>query len=183
MRERVEAHTHVPVHRVVRASWPDPLDTTHSRDGGRWNPAQAYQVLYTACSPAVARAIAWERLGTAGVEPEDLTPGALPQLVEIGWTGKVVDVVSPAGIAAAGLAPDYARDAGREITQPRAAAWFEAGREGVVCRSATLARAGQDRWPEPHEPWGELAIFVENARRVPRLGRRIEGTEFLYAGP
>jgi RES domain-containing protein len=181
--ERLQPHAHVPVHRVVRASWPNPLDTSFSRDGGRWNPPQTYEVLYAACSRAVARAIAWERLRTAGVVPEDLMPDALPQLVEIDWSGEVVDVVSAAGVAAAGFASDYPRNVGWELTQPRAAAWFDAGREGVVCRSATLSRAGQDRWPEPHDPWGELALFVKNARQAPRVRVRIEGTEFLYAGP
>lgn len=51
-------HDHLPLYRIARAGWADPLDIEPGRrTGGRWNAANTHGVLYTCCSVAVARAI------------------------------------------------------------------------------------------------------------------------------
>jgi RES domain-containing protein len=179
---RVIAHGHVPIFRVVRAGWADPLDTGGARKhGGRWNPPKSFPVLYACCSVAVARAVARERLDHAGVVLDDLGPQALPQLVELAWKGTVVDLASADGLASAGLPLDYPRGVGHDRTQPLGQAWHGARRAGVLCRSATLGRAGFSAWQGPHEPFSEAAIFTGNAPK-PRLLRRRAGLDWLDAG-
>lgn len=166
-------HDHEPIYRVVRAGWGDSLDASFSRRklDKRWNPPDVFAALYTCCSEGVARGITLDLYRFAGIVLEDLQPTARPLLVEIGWTGEVVDVASPAGIAAAGFPPTYPLGVDQSLTQPVAAEWHAAGREGVGCRSASLARLGLITWDGPHTQWGELAIFVERTRRPPRLVR------------
>lgn len=171
---RIVAHDHEPVYRVVRAGWTNPLDTTYSRRkaDNRWNPPDRFAALYTACSEDVARAVTLDTFRFAGVQLDDLQPSARPQLTEIGWGGRVVDVASAEGVEAAGFPLTYPHGVGYSETQPRAVGWHIAGSEGIVCRSASLGRLGRSSWEGPHERWGELAVFVENARRKPALLRR-----------
>jgi RES domain-containing protein len=171
---RLVAHAHA-VYRVVRAGWPDPLDTSFSRDrGGRWNAPGSHRVLYTCCSLPVARAVAREALARAGVTVDDLQPAFRPILVEVAWRGQLVDVASAEGVSAAALPATYPRGTGYTVTQPLGRSWHEAGIAGVVCRSAALSRAGLDRWEGPHEPFGEAALFVDNTSSRPSIVRRHE---------
>lgn len=175
-------HTHVPVFRVVRAAWPDPLETAHAMTrGGRWNPAGAFAVLYAACSERVARAVVIDVFRLAAVELDDLMPEAQPALVEIDWRGQVVDVASPEGVAAAGFAPDYPAGAGRDATQLTGVRWHDGRHECVAARSASLGRLGFARWEGEHAAWGELAVFVANARTQPRLLRLRRDLAWLTA--
>jgi len=174
-------HQHEPVYRVVRAAWADPLDTSFSRQrpDNRWNPPGEFGALYVCCSEPVARAVTLDILGFAGLVLDDLLPAVRPQLVEIGWSGPVVDVASAEGVAAAGFPASYPRGIAYGDTQPAAAVWHRAGREGVVCRSASLLRMGVREWSGPHERWSELAIFVANAARKPSLLRRRADLEWF----
>ncbi|MFN8558508.1 MAG: hypothetical protein U0531_14580, partial [Dehalococcoidia bacterium] len=62
-------HDHVPVFRVVRAGWPNPLDASFSHNqSNRWNPRGAFPALYTCCSPAVARAIVLDIFNLAAID-------------------------------------------------------------------------------------------------------------------
>lgn len=167
-------HDHTPIYRVVQAAWIDPLDASFSRrtPDRRWND-ESFPALYCCCSEAVARAVALDVLRYAGLELQELQPGAHPRLVEIAWRGRVVDAATPEGLEAAGLPPGYPRHVSRHETRRRAAAWHGAGEaEGVVCRSASLARLGVESWPGSHEAWSELAVFPHRARRSPELLRR-----------
>ena len=182
---RLVAHDHEPLLRVVRAGWVDPLDVSFSRArrDNRWNPPDAYAALYTCCSEGVARGVTLDLYRLAGIVLDDLQPVARPQLVEIGWDGEVVDVASAEGVAEAGFPPTYPVGVDPSDTQPVAAAWHAVGYQGVVCRSASLARLGVGAWNGPHQRWGELAIFVERARRRPELLRRRDDLDWLRAGP
>lgn len=176
---RLLDHRHQPIYRVVRAGFADPLDAAHAKTrGGRWNPASIFPVLYTCCSVAVGRAVARERLDQAGVVLDDLRPEALPQLVELAWKGKVVDLTSAEGLAAVGLPEDYPRGFAHDRTQPLGKSWHDERRHGVACRSATLQRAGFAAWRGGHESFSELAIFVDHAQR-PKLLRRSSGPDWL----
>ncbi len=175
------SHNHVPIFRVVRRSWTDPLETAFSKRtprGNRWN-TQEFAALYCCCSEIVARAVVLDVFRLAGVEFEELQPAYQPQLAEISWEGEVLDVSSVGGISAAGLPDDYPRNVDHASCQTLAAKWQAEGCEGLVCRSASVARLGYSSWEGPHVPWGELVIFVENARRRPHLVRRREDTEWL----
>ncbi len=142
--------------------------------------AGAFAALYVCCSEIVARAIALEKLSRAALLLEDLQPEARPQLVEIEWTGRVIDVASSEGVEAAGLGADYpSGHEGHGLTQEKAHQWYEEGREGVVCRSATLYRLGKKDWRPPHQAWGELAIFVTLATVPPELKRRRPDSDWL----
>lgn len=172
--ERTVRHDHEPVYRVVRAGWVDPLDTSYSRrrSDNRWNPPDAFEVLYTCCSEDVARAIALDTFQYAGIVIGDLQPEVRPQLAEIGWDGEVVDMASPDGVQAAGFPLTYPTGIDHRQTQPCAVRWHAARHEGVVCRSASAERLGRSSWEGSHWTWSELAIFVETAQRAPRLLRR-----------
>jgi RES domain-containing protein len=173
-------HEHQPLYRVVRRDWADPLDASFSRmrASNRWN-TSGFPALYCCCSEAVARAVALDVFRLAGVELSDLRAGVRPQLVEIDWQGRVADMCSPEGVAASGFAPGYPHAADRQATQAAATAWLRGGLEGVVCRSASLNRAGFADWTGPHERWGEVAIFVETAATRPRVRRRREDRDWF----
>ncbi len=155
--------------RVVPAA-SDPLDVSHSvRRGGRWNPAGAFPTLYTCCSLRIARAIVQERLRRTTTFLVDLESDALPRLSTIGWAGPAVDVATAPGVTAAGLPATYPADVAHATTQPLAAAWHQRGEQGVLCRSATLGRAGFKDWTGDHRSWAELAVFTQNAHLPPSL--------------
>ena len=93
-------HSHQPVYRVVRRSWRNPLDATFSQRptaDNRWN-TNRFPALYCCCSVTVARAVALDVLRYAGIELTDLRPDVQPRLVEISWSGEVVDVATAAGV-------------------------------------------------------------------------------------
>lgn len=174
-------HDHV-VYRVVKQRWTDALDTSFSKEqGGRWNPPAAFPVLYTCCSVSVARSVTRDLFTVGSVEPADLPESERPQLVEIEWTGEVVDVVTVTGVEAAGFPPDYPSGVGFAQTQPVGAAWHADGCEGLLCRSASLGRAGMRNWNLDHRDVSELAIFIQNAKATPRPGRRITDLAWLLS--
>lgn len=179
---RTENHTHVPVYRVTRAGWADPLDATFSqkRDTNRWNTAE-FPALYCCCSIAVARAVTRDLYVDAAIDLEDLQPAARPTLSEIEWRGKVVDVASSEGLQAAGLPRSNPAELEVRLTQPLAAVWHSARVEGVLCRSASLARLGFVDFSGDHQRWGELAIFVANSA-PPSLASRLAGQDWLLPG-
>jgi len=136
-------------------------------------------VLYTCCSEDVARTIVQERLKNAGATIVDLNDAAKPQLCEIGWSGQPVDVASSDGIAAVGLPSEYPEAVDKSTTQQMGREWHADGKEGVVCRSASMWRMGQSSWPQPHNSWAEVAIFVERCKTEPELLRRRRDLEWL----
>jgi RES domain-containing protein len=166
------AHDH-RLYRLVRARHADALDTSYSRhSGGRWNPEDAFPVLYTACSIMVARGLARDLFASGLIEPEDLMPGEQPELVEIAWLGSVVDVASAAGVAAAGFAANYPHGVGHAVTQPKGLSWYDDGHEGAVCRSASLARLGFGDWSGRCTDFAETAIFADVCTVKPRQVQR-----------
>ena len=176
-------HGHL-VYRVIRQRWQDPLDASHSRGrtDNRWN-TQAFPALYACCSERVARAVALDVFRLSGVELEDLNADVRPALVDIIWSGTVVDVASADGVIAAGFPPTYPAGISVGETQHAATAWHRAGLEGIVCRSASLARFGFAEWKDPHPPWGEIAIFPQNAKHAPHRRRRRADLDWLRAEP
>jgi hypothetical protein len=170
-------HGH-PVFRVIRAGWPDATDAAHSQRGAdnRWN-TREFPALCCCCSAPVARAMALDVFRLAAVVVEDLQPEVRPALAELAWTGRVVDVASADGVAAAGFPPGYPEGVSKQDTRQAAKRWHKGGHEGVVCRSASLWRRERARlrWDGEHEQWSKLAIFPLNAATRPREeGRRTD---------
>jgi len=180
MRARRFDHGHVPVYRVVRQEWSDPLDASFSQrtPDRRWN-TEDFPALYCCCSTRVARAVALDVFRVAGLEPEDLQPPARPRLAEIDWRGEVVDVVTEGGVAAAGFPAEYPRAMDRAATRSAGARWHAEDAEGVCARSASLERAGVSRWSGDHRHYAELAIFVQNAKASAVLRSRREDDRWL----
>lgn len=182
---RLVSHDHDVV-RVVRAGWEDPLDATFSRRAAesRWN-TEAFPALYCCCSEAVARAVTRDRWRLVGVEQAaELQPAYRPQLVEISWSGEVVDVAFQEGLASNGLPASYPDGVDKGVTRERAASWHADGvAEGVLCRSASLHRLGFARWEGAHERWSELAIWVDRVGRKPELLRRRNDLDWLHPIP
>ena len=179
----VVEHRHTPLYRVIRRSWPDPLDSAFSRQrpDNRWNTGD-YPALYCCCSQPVARAVTLDLFRVAGVELSDLRASVRPQLIEIAWEGRVADMISPQGIASAGFPERYPDGVDKAATRQAAAGWHAAGLEGVVCRSASLGRRGFRNWQGTHERWSEVAVFVRNSPVAPALMRRRDDLEWLAAG-
>jgi RES domain-containing protein len=174
-------HEHVPVYRVVRSGWVDPVDTTFSQlatADNRWN-TPAFPALYCCCSPAVARAIVRDRFRLSAVDIEDLHDDARPQLVEIHWTGDVSDMATQTGITETGLPRDYPNHVEHSETQRVATEWHSKGAEGIVCRSASLARLGFREWNGDHQSWSELVIFTQNSLVRPSLLKRRRDLDWL----
>lgn len=174
-------HAHEPLYRVVRRGWKDPLDTSFSQltNDRRWN-TKAFPALYCCCSTKVARAVTLDLFRYSGVVLDDLRPELRPQLVEIQWQGRTVDVVTTKGVRAAGFSADYPDRSSREQTQTAASLWHQKGWEGVVCRSASLHRLRFSDWSGDHERWSEIAIYTDRAVRSPKLIRRIPGLRWLH---
>lgn len=171
---RSVAHTHEPIYRVVRAGWADSLDASFSQRAAdnRWNTFE-FPALYCCCGLPTARAVTRDILRLAGVEVEDLQPAFRPRLVEVRWTGEVVDVVSAEGVASAGLPPSYPDGVSKVHTRRLATEWHSAGSQGVVCRSASLWRMGLTDWSGDCTRTGEIVLFVQNCRTPPaKVGHR-----------
>lgn len=127
----------------------------------------------------MARAVALDIFGISAVTLEDLQPGLAPQLVEIEWSGEVVDMVTPEGIEAAGFEANYPQGVDHSQTQPAATQWHAAGAEGVCCRSASVHRLGRSRWEGEHREFGELAIYPDHADRAATLLARRDDLDWL----
>lgn len=91
-------------------------------------------------------------------------------------------MASAEGVEAASLPASYPAGVEKSETRRRGARWFTAGLEGVVCRSASLARLGLAEWTQDHQPWGEIAIFVTNSVEEPRIIDRRDELDWLYSG-
>src|ERR1700728_4297012 len=93
-------NNHLPIYRVVRRSWPDPIDTTFSQGptaNNRWNTVD-FPALYCCCSEAVASAIVKDVFRITGDTLPDVIEAAYPQLVEIQWQGEPVDMTAESAI-------------------------------------------------------------------------------------
>jgi RES domain-containing protein len=91
--------------RVASPDWDDPLDGSYAAaKGGRWNPPGSYGTVYLNRTQTVAR-LNVDRLHVGlPYGPEDLDPNQAPILVATDVPEHdYLDVVTDAGIAAAGL--------------------------------------------------------------------------------
>jgi len=153
--------------RVADPSWRDPLSGEYARSrGGRWNAPEAFSVVYLNASLGVARALVRSQLEERGIRPEDVLPEAGPLLVHTTVPDNAyVNAVTDAGLRALHLPATYPLDdRGRVIPhgvcQPIGRLAWDAGEQGIACRSATKGA------PTTGE---ELAYFSRQRLHVERI--------------
>jgi len=128
--------------RVAKASWIDPLDTTHARhNGGRWNPPRSHPALYLNEDLATARAQLPRMLDGYPATPEDLDDEFVLVAATLPSGQMVADAVSDHGLEAIGLPTSYpthpnGRPVRHATCQPIGAGLAEQGLRGVRARSA-----------------------------------------------
>lgn len=154
--------------RVCLPDWVDPFDPGFAAGrGGRWTPPGSWPTLYLSRDVATARLQVTRLLEGTGVTPGDLTDDAFELVAtRLPRRQEAADVVTPEGVAAAGLPPGYpdAGDGSRVGHAPCrviAEEAYRAGLDGVECRSAASVQ-GTGR---------ELAWWPRGRSSRPRPGR------------
>ncbi len=139
--------------RVVDPDWIDPLDPQFASDssGQRWNPPSV-PCLYLNADVVTARANVSRRFDGLPYGPHDLDPATAPLLlgVEIP-AGTATDAYTDDGLVAVGLPVTYPHDDNgdvipHDVCQPIGRAVFEAGLDGVDCRSAAVGGDCELAW-------------------------------------
>ncbi len=146
--------------RVADANWADPLDSTFAQAaGGRWNAPNAHPVLYLNTDEQTARANVRAKFEGLPYGPEDLDPADAPHLVEVDVPhGEVCELRTDAGLAQLHLPTTYPLTADGSIVawaacQPIGAQVYEAGLDGIACRSAAPGGDEELAWfPQPGRP-------------------------------
>ncbi|MHB1554732.1 MAG: RES family NAD+ phosphorylase [Acidimicrobiales bacterium] len=156
--------------RVADPDWEDPFDGSHSmRRGQRWNARGSFPVTYLNANEETAEANAQymlQKVAGIGVDADDLERGQLPVIIPCVVPERtVLDVISDAGCLDAGLETTYPLDAHGAVVphsrcQPIGLSAWEAGLDGIGCRSAALL--GEDG--------RELAWFDRSGKRLAPSG-------------
>ena len=154
--------------RVCDPSWTDPLDTSFARrQGGRWNPAGSFGVLYLCATIAVAAGNARRAYEGEIATLFDLLPEQRPDLQIVNVRRlRFVDAATDDGLRSLRLPLTY--PLGVSWVQCRAIGTRAYGREeyGIACRSADAA--GHANITLEGE---ELVVFDRAVRYVTRLER------------
>lgn len=148
--------------RVADPAWSDPLDPSYSSVApGRWNPS-GLACLYLNADTVTARANVGRLFDGLPYGPEDLDPLTAPVLIEVAVPdGVAADAFTSEGLASLGLPTGFPLDAGGdpipyEECQPVGLAAFDAGLDGIDCRSAAQGGVRELVW----FPRGRLAEEV-----------------------
>lgn len=163
-------------YRVFKPGWTNPLDPSFSkRQGGRWTPRGEFGALYLNATVRVAAANARFKHAGRAIGLFDLRPERRPWLMDVEVPSQnVADVVTPAGIAAAGLPKDYPIGVDHPTCWPIArAAYADKNKAGIASRSNAECTSGSC-------PGEELAWF-DRSKPVTELVRRDFGA--WYPGP
>ena len=139
--------------RIVDWHWPDPLDTTHAArpPGRRWNPP-GLRCLHLSADIETARANAMARFAGRPVSIDEIDPASAPHLVEVEIPeGIAADAFTQTGLASLGLPAGYPHQADGAVVphstcQPIGQAAYEAGLNGVDCRSAAADGRRELAW-------------------------------------
>ena len=152
-------------YRVFKPEWSDPLDPAFAkRHGGRWTPRGEFGAVYLNASIDVAAANARCSHARRAVGLFDLRPDRRPWLMEVDVpTRHVVDVVTPSGIAAAGLPKTYPLGASHSTCWPIARrAYADMDEAGIASLSnaecTPLHCVGEElAWFDRSQPVTEIA--------------------------
>lgn len=161
------------VFRAIPHSSQTPLSTSYAQSqGGRWNLADSFPVLYTSGAISSVRAFVDWQAQYYGVEWSDRAPEDEPDLLVLQIEGSFADVATNSGLAFYGLPTTYPTGyLGPEswsITQPIGTAIYAACWPGLVTRSASVSN-----WSGPMHQWAELALFTDKGL-APRLVDRVD---------
>jgi RES domain-containing protein len=156
---------------VAGRDWVDPLDTSFAqRTGGRWNPPDSWPTLYLCYDLDSARAQITRLVESSPVTPDDLADDAYDLLAVALPAAIVVDIVTEAGVAGAGLPPTYPCDAAGQLIphatcQRIAKGAHASGADGIEARSALVTIDPSATRELAWWPGGQGAVQV--AGRVP----------------
>ncbi len=164
--------------RIADPGWANPLDPSFAAAaGGRWNPPDSFPVLYVNEDVVTARLNLRAFVASWPYEPEDLRNETGPVLVgaKLPHRQRVVDVHTPAGVAAAGLPASYPYEAtgslvSPEVCQPIGALIEAANLRGIRCRSAR----------SPDGAGRELAWFQATSSSLARLTSRLPYADWYW---
>ena len=131
-------------YRVFKPGWADPLDASFSkRFGARWNAPGAFGALYLNQTIDVAAANARKQHLGRAIGLFDLLPSRRPSLLEVAVPrSRLLDVVTDAGIAAAGLPASYPFGVSHARCRPVGKLAYESHEfRGIAYRSAAECTA------------------------------------------
>lgn len=158
------------LYRAIPHSSDAPLASEFSvTQGGRWNPAGSFPVIYTGASEEVVRSYVDWHATFYGVPLADFQPEDLPDLVIMSFSATMADVATDSGLVYYGLPVAYplGYSAGQHTaSQPLGLSIFSAGYCGIVTRSATVPD-----WGGPIHLWAEVAIFASQSPQPQLLDR------------
>lgn len=140
-------------YRVVDPDWADPLDPSFASapPGQRWNPPGP-ACLYLNHNVTTARANVMKRFVGLPYGTEDLDPATAPLLLGVVVPdGEASDAYTEAGLSALGLPPTYPHDIAGDmvphyVCRPIGRAVYDAGLDGVDCRSAVADDCRELAW-------------------------------------
>lgn len=156
-------------YRLFKPDWNDPLDSSYAKQaaGNRWNPPGEFGALYLNRTRDVAAANARWQYRNRAIGLFDLKPERRPSLLQLDvprW--RVLDIVTPAGIAAAKLPKSYPFGVAIQRCRPVARrAYADHTLAGIACRSA--AECTKTTWV------GEELAWFERSPRLREVGLRL----------
>jgi len=169
-----------PAFRLIPHASTEPLSTSYSLGGGRWNATNTFEVMYAFTDTTTARQYMAAQESEAAFSWLEVAAERQLDLVVIEWNlSDLTDLASNDGLAVYHLPPTY--PAGFQartswpMTQPIGAAIHRSGSPGLVVRSASATD-----FSRPPINWAELAIFPERAP-LPTLIERV-AFDIWYAG-
>jgi hypothetical protein len=147
-------------YRVADPDWADPLDPSFAAAGvgQRWNPP-GLPCLYLHRGEATARANVMRLYAGLPYGPEDLDPATAPLLLDVSLPGGAsAAAFTDDGLVELGLPTTYPTEVGGALIphaacQPVGQDVFDAGLDGVDCRSAAVGGNRELAW----FPHGSLA--------------------------
>jgi hypothetical protein len=140
-------------YRVADPDWADPLDPSFAAAGAgqRWNPP-GLPCLYLNRDEATAHANVMRLFAGLPYGPEDLDPATAPLLLDVSLPGgAAADAFTDDGLLELGLPTTYPKDVDGALTpyaacQPVGREVFDAGQDGVDCRSAAVGGNRELAW-------------------------------------
>ena len=159
----------------------DPLSTSYSLRGGRWNASSSYEVMYTFTATTTAREFMSSQEAYGAFSWQEIQPEFQLDLLVLDWSvSGMADLATDGGLNAYGLPSSYPvgyeSPASWSTTQPIGMTIHNTAAAGLVARSASATD-----FSGPTINWAELAVFPERTA-PPRLEARIAFADWYFDG-